>query len=328
MAPEWRGFIVIAYYKTSGGALRRVARAEVDCWVDVVNPTDAEQRLLLEDLGVVPEFLRAALDEEESAHIDIDDEAHQRMVIVDCPVEGDLVNPHDPNSVQYGTQPLAVLFLQEKGIMLTISLQRNPVVESMLVGPMEHLNTAKRVEIFFEILLREARIYPGYLANIGRQFARIEARLRSSMTNAELISLLDIQKSLVYFSTSLSSEKAVLDRIATGKVFAYDEDEGELLNDVLVEIAQATESCNIYTTIVANTMGAFGNVISNNLNTVMKALAIITVIMTIPNIVFGFYGMNTESLPLAGHWLYPLGMAVVACMVALAVCVHQGIFKK
>lgn len=319
---------MIAYYKTVGAVTQRVAWAQADCWVDVVDPTAEEQRLLLDELGVVPEFLRAALDEEESAHIDIDDDARQRMVIVDCPAAGDLADPRDPGSVQYKTHPLAVLFLQDKGILVTVSLQRNPVVESMLNAPMIRVDTAKRMQIFFEILLREAQLYPGYIANIGRQFGRIEARLRSSMTNAELISLLDIQKSLVYFSTSLSSEKSVLDRIATGKVFAYDEDEEELLNDVLVEIAQATEMCNIYSTIVANTMGAFGNVISNNLNTVMKALAIITVIMTIPNIVFGFYGMNTASLPMAGHWLYPLAMAVVACVAALVICVRTGIFKK
>ena len=322
-----KGGIVIAYYKTIDGVTRRIASPQADCWIDVVDPTSDEQRVLLDTLGVVPEFLRAALDEEESAHIDIDDEARQRMVIVDCPVAGELADPHDPGSVQYKTHPLALLFLQERGILITVSLERNPVVESMLSRPTNRIDTTKRMEIFFEILLREAQLYPGYLANIGRQFGRIEARLRSSMTNAELISLLDIQKSLVYFSTSLSSEKSVLDRIATGKVFAYVEDEEELLNDVLVEIAQATEMCNIYTTIVANTMGAFGNVISNNLNTVMKALAIITVIMTIPNIVFGFYGMNTASLPLAGHWVYPLAMAIVTCAAALVICVRTGIFK-
>lgn len=318
---------MIAYYKTIDAVTRRIAGPEADCWINVVNPTSQEQCDLLEELGVVPEFLQAALDEEESAHIDIDDDAHQRMVIVDCPAEGDLADPHDPGSMVYRTHPLSVLFLQDRGVLVTISLRRNEVVESMLAGTMERVDTSRRVQIFFEILLREARLYPGYLANLARQFARVEGRLRSSMTNAELIRLLDIQKSLVYFSTSLGSDKSVLDRIATGKVIDYTDEEKELLDDVLVEIGQATEMCNIYTTIVANTMGGFGNVISNNLNSVMKALAIITVIMTIPNIVFGFYGMNTASLPLAGHWVYPLTMALIACVAALVICVRTGIFK-
>lgn len=318
---------MIAYYKTTDSGIARIAEPLPGCWIDVVNPTEAERRLLLDELCVVPEFLRAALDLEESAHVDVDADAHQKLVVVDCPIETPPADPKDALSVQYETQPISLLFLPDRGIVVTVSVRSNPVVKMVIDDAVQPVDTSQRVQVLLAVLLRAARLYPGYLNNIARQFSRVDGKLRSSMKNAELIRLLDIQKSLVYFSTSLNSEKAVLDRIAAGKVFVMTDDEREQFNDVLVEIAQAMEMCKIYTDIVSNTMGAFGNVISNNMNSVMKALAIITVIMAIPNIVFGFYGMNTASLPLAGDWLYPLLMALAACAGALVICIRTGIFK-
>ncbi len=318
---------MITYFKMVDGTMQRATGPEWGCWVDVVAPNDGEQRILLEEMGVVPEFLRSALDEEESAHVDIDADAHQRMVIVDCPVIDENGQPDDPETVQYKTQPLAVIFLQEKGMAVSIGLHPNPMVNSVVGEGRRPDGEGGLTRLFLLVLLKAAQLYPGYLNGIVRQYVRTDARLRKSMNNAELIDLLDIQKSLVYFSTSLGSEKPVLDRLATGKVLDLDDDDREVLNDVVVEIAQATEMCRIYTDIVANTMGAYGNVISNNLNSVMKALAIITVIMTIPNIVFGFYGMNTTWLPLSSSWVYPLVMAVLACSLTLFVCIKAKVFK-
>lgn len=324
---ERGGATVITYCKMVKGTMQRVVGPEWGCWADVVAPSDGERRILLEEMGIVPEFLRSALDEEESAHIDIDEDAHQRMVIVDCPVVDDGTQPDDPETVQYKTQPLAVIFLQDKGMAVSIGLHPNPMVASV-VGEGKHPDgEGGLTRLFLQVLLKAAQLYPGYLNGIVRQYVRTDGRLRRSMSNAELINLLDIQKSLVYFSTSLGSEKPVLDRLASGKVVELDDEDREVLNDVVVEIAQATEMCRIYTDIVANTMGAYGNVISNNLNSVMKALAIITVIMTIPNIVFGFYGMNTAWLPLSSSWAYPLAIATVACAATLFVCIKAKVFK-
>ncbi len=318
---------MITYSKMVEGVVRHIAEPEPGCWVDVVGPDDRERRVLLDELGIVPEFLRSALDEEESAHVDIDEDARQRMVIVDCPVVDSHSLPDDPETVQYKTQPLAVIFLQDKDIAVSVGLHPNPMVQSVVGEGCHPDDGGGLTRVFLLVLLKAAQLYPGYLNGIVRQYVRTDARLRRSMNNAELIDLLDIQKSLVYFSTSLSSEKPVLDRLSSGKVLELDDDDREVLDDVVVEIAQATEMCRIYTDIVANTMGAYGNVISNNLNSVMKALAIITVIMTIPNIVFGFYGMNTTWLPLSSSWVYPLVMAVLACAVTLFVCIKAKVFK-
>ena len=141
------------------------------------------------------------------------------------------------------------------------------------------------------------------------------------MKNEELIQMLGLEKSLVYFSTSLKTDEIVLNKIMRGKLIKLYEDDQDLLEDVLIEVHQAIEMCNIYSNILSGTMDAFASVISNNLNIVMKVLTVITIVMAIPNIIFSFYGMNVDGLP-GAHWLFPSALAIIACLIA------TYIFKK
>ena len=142
--------------------------------------------------------------------------------------------------------------------------------------------------------------------------------------------MLNLEKSLVYFSTSLKADEVTLNKIAQGRIIPLYEDDQDLLEDVLVEVHQAIEMANIYSNTLSGTMDAFASIISNNLNIVMKVLSVITIVMAIPNIVFGFYGMNVDlpfdGVPLLDNWAFPLLLAAVGCLVAALIFKRKGMW--
>ena len=142
-----------------------------------------------------------------------------------------------------------------------------------------------------------------------------ERMLRKTMRNDELIKMLGFEKSLVYFSTSLKSTEATLHKIGYGRILRLYEEDRELLDDVSIEMSQAIEMCSIYSNVLNGTMDAFGNIINNNMNMTMKTLAILTLVLSIPNMVYGFYGMNTP-LPLDGTWYFAFALSLVATLSA------------
>ena len=198
-----------------------------------------------------------------------------------------------------------------KGYVVTISLYENLNIDDMAQGRIKGVNTDLKTRFLLLLLLRISQRYLIYLRQIDRISSRTEQRLHKSMQNKELIQMLGLEKSLVYFSTSLKTDEITLNKIMRGKAIKlYDEDQ-DLLDDVLIEIHQAIEMCNIYSNILSGTMDAFASVISNNLNIVMKVLTVITIVMAIPNIIFSFYGMNVAGLPFP-QWWFPTGLAIVS----------------
>jgi len=178
------------------------------------------------------------------------------------------------------------------------------------------------------LLFRGATRYLMYLKQIDRIASHLESKLHKSMKNQELIELLGLEKSLVYFSTSLKSNEVTLEKILRGRVIKmYDEDQ-DLLEDVLIEVKQAIEMANIYSSILSGTMDAFASIISNNLNIVMKVLTSITILMAIPTMVFSFYGMNIENgLFLDQFQWFPLAFSAVATGIVAAILVKKNMFK-
>ena len=151
---------------------------------------------------------------------------------------------------------------------------------------------------------------------IERDFTKIERRLYDSLKNEELIQLLGLSKSLVYFSASLKGNEVTMEKMLRGRILKLYEDDRDLLEDALIEIRQAIEMAGIYSSILAGTMDAYASVVSNNLNIIMKVLTVITIIMTIPNIIFGFYGMNItgNDLPFAYWWWVPVVISICGCI--------------
>ena len=165
-------------------------------------------------------------------------------------------------------------------------------------------------------MLRVATRYLQYLKQIDKISMQVEAELRKSMKNSELFHLLSIQKSLVYFSSSLKANEITIEKIMRGRAVRLYEEDQDLLEDVLIEVKQAIEMSNIHLNILSGTMDAFASIISNNLNIVMKVLASITLIISIPTVISSMYGMNVDDLPIPEFW-FPVAMAMV-CMVVAA----------
>ena len=294
---------MIECFKTQeNGTIQRIERPEAGCWVNVVAPTAEERTWLEGELGVLPEFVSSALDEEETSRIDFDEDVNQTFVIVDYPIEPGEDGRDGVH--QYDTMPLSMVFMPQKGMFVTLSLFENVVTRDMAAGRIRGVDTRYRTRFLLQLLLRISQLYLVYLRRIDRLSSRTEERLHASVRNEELIQMLNLEKSLVYFSTSLKSDEVTLNKIMQGRIIPLYEDDQDLLEDVLVEIHQAIEMCNIYSNTLSGTMDAFASVISNNLNIVMKVLSVITIVMAIPNIIFGFYGMNVglpfDGVPIVG----------------------------
>lgn len=314
---------MLEFYKTFGTETKKIDKPEPGSWISAIAPTEEEKNYLIEEMGILPEFVKSSLDAEESSHIDYDEDYNQTLVIVDYPSAEEVEDGYDKNMLQYTTLPLGIVIM--KGYVVTISLYENLNIDDMAQGRIKGVNTDLKTRFLLLLLLRISQRYLIYLRQIDRISSRTEQRLHKSMQNKELIQMLGLEKSLVYFSTSLKTDEITLNKIMRGKAIKlYDEDQ-DLLDDVLIEIHRAIEMCNIYSNILSGTMDAFASVISNNLNIVMKVLTVITIVMAIPNIIFSFYGMNVAGLPFP-QWWFPTGLAIVACIIATIIFIKKDMF--
>ena len=193
-------------------------------------------------------------------------------------------------------------------------------------GLVKNAETQKKTSFILYLLLQVAKRFLQYLKQIDKIYNYMERQLYKSQRNKELIQLLDLEKSLVYFNTSLKANEVTLEKILRGRIITLYEEDHDLLEDVLIEVRQAIEMANIYSSIISGMMDAFASVISNNLNVIMKVLTSLTILLTLPNIIFGFYGMNVANLPLDHFWWFPLVIAGVAIVVVGIVLKMKDLF--
>ncbi len=275
----------------------------------------------------MPEFVQSSLDDDERSHVDYDDDTGQVLVILDCPFIEDDQEAEHPEIVQYDTHPLSLLFLPESDILVTVSLRENDTLDAFEQGRVRHMNTNQRTRMLLQMLLRISQRYLAYLRNIDRQFNANEKQLRQTMRNSELIKMLGFEKSLVYFSTSLKSMEATLTRISSGRFLRLYEDDRDLLDDVFIEIRQAMEMCTVLHGVLNGTMDTYASVINNNLNFTMRTLTIVTIVLSIPTMIFSFYGMNVGDLPLAVNWLFALVFSIAVSAAVILFFVRSRFFK-
>ena len=269
-----------------------------DHWIHMANPTDKEIEFIAKTVGVNEDMIKAALDEEERARVEKDDDTGAVLVVTDIPF-----TEEDETHYTYTTLPFGFISVGET--MITVCLEETSLIDDMLSARfIRDLNLHKRTRFLIQLQYTISKKFLHYLKQIDRASQRVQNELEKSMKNSELIEMLDLEKSLVYFSTSLRSNSVVLDKLPKLTKF-YDEDE-DLWEDVIIENKQAIEMSNIYRDILSGTMDAFASVISNNLNIVMKVLASVTIILTIPSIIFGLWGSNVpvpfETSPY-GFWI-------------------------
>lgn len=310
---------MLNFYKTVDNRILKIDAPEPGCWISVVSPTEAEVAYLTGDLGVEPDFVRAALDEEESSHIESEED--QTLVIVDYPSAEEQTDEN--KTLLYTTLPMGIIITRD--YVITVCLNDNLTIMDMAEGRVKGLQTSLKTRFLLLTLLRIAARFLIYLKQIDKLSSTTESRLHQSMRNKELIQLLGLEKSLVYFSTSLKSDEVTLEKILRGRIIKLYEEDEDLLEDVLIEVKQAIEMCNIYSGILSGMMDAFASVISNNLNIVMKVLTAITIVMAIPNMVFSFYGMNVSGLPFPVWWV-PIVISLIIAAIGTLILVKKDMF--
>lgn len=276
---------MLAIFKTTPQGLERLDDFEVGSWIDLVNPSEEELERVSVGLDIPLDLLKGPLDEEEKSRIDIEDGLTH--VIVDIPVLARIGEEQG-----YNTIPLGMLVHPD--YFVTTCLRPNPILGEFERGTVKSFATFKKTRFLFQILQTISAFYLRYLGRIDRETDKVERELRASMKNAEIFDLLALQKSLVYFTTSLRSNESVLQKLLRTKSLKMYEEDEELLEDVIVENKQASEMARIYTDILTGMMDAFTSVISNNLNRVMKLLTSLTIILSIPTIVASYFGMNVR----------------------------------
>jgi magnesium transporter len=261
-----------------------------DSWIRLYEPSETEIATVAEKCAIPPEFLKAALDEEERPRIDADDGVV--LIVMDIPVMTEF-----EEIKTLTTHPLGIIIT--KDYLVTVCSRKSQVLDDFVAGKVRHFTTAKRTRFMFQIFYRNASYYLSHLRQIERSISRIEVELHRSLKNEELFQMLELEKSLIYFSTSLKSNETVLERILRSKPLKMYEEDAEFLEDVIIENKQAMEMSQIYLHILNGMTQAFATIISNNLSVVMKFLASVTIIIAVPTMIASFYGMNVLNLPLS-----------------------------
>jgi len=298
------------YRSESDGRLAEIDTIIDGSWISLIDPTPAESAAVAKQCGVDPDDLRAALDVEERSRVT--SEEGYVLVLVDVPTQ-------EPRAGRqwYVTIPLGVVITDR--VIITVCLEHVSLISEFETGRIRDWRTFMKTRFTLQLLLRNARAYLSALRVIDKMIDRQEARLRRSARNAELIEMLELEKSLVYLNTSLISNQRVLDRLVrTSALKKYPEDD-DLLEDTIIENEQAMEMAGIYSGILSGMMDAYASVIANNQNAIMKTLALVTIVMAIPNLVFSAYGMNvaSEGMPLAASRLGFMVVVVSAVLVAV-----------
>lgn len=278
---------MLTIFKSSPAGLRAIDTIETNSWIHVVGPTKSESERLRTELNVPDSFITASLDVDELARIDREDDV---MLVI-------LLVPHvygDQRDVPYSTVPLGIIMTAQ--FLITVCSIELPFINDFGARMTRSISTAKRNRLILHLFYSTAQTYLTYLRQIDATVDVIQFKLQSSLKNHELLALLRYQKSLTYFRTGLESNGIMMRRLQKTRLFEIYPEDDELLEDVLVENAQATEMTKISADILNQTMDAFASIISNNLNDVMKILAVATIILSIPTVLASLYGMNV-TLP-------------------------------
>ena len=303
---------MIRVFRTLDDEIHKINEIQEGCWVALTAPSPTELKEISEKYDIDIDHLQAPLDEEERSRIEVED--HYTLIIVDIPM-----TEERKGKDYFVTIPCGIIIAED--LIFTICLIDTPVLTAFMDGRIRNFFTFKKTRFILQILYRNASMYLQYLRFIDKKSEEVEHKLHISQKNAELIEFLELEKSLVYFTTSLRSNEVVLEKmLKIEQIKKYPEDE-DLLEDVIIENKQAIEMANIYSGILNGTMDAYANIISNNMNISMKFLAVLTIVMSIPTMLASFAGMNVQGVPFSDHpygfWIMvALGIGI-ACITGL-----------
>lgn len=305
---------MLSIYRTEDSRISSFEKAEKGCWIKLTDPSDIECEEVSKDFSFDLSDVRAALDVEETSRISVEDD--YTLILVDIP-SAEVRN----NRRGYTTIPLGILINED--VIVTVCSEEATALTSFLEQRVRNFSTKKQMRFTYQILYNVCMRYQALLKNIDKKRTELEERINEGMSDSDLIDLHELESNLVYFATSLRANGAVLDRLTRyGNLRRYEEDV-ELLEDVVIENKQAIEMTSIYRDIMTGTRELMSSVISNRLNNVMKYLAAITIVMAIPTIIGGLFGMNVP-VPLTNA---PFGFVAI-CLSTLLICVVTMIVLK
>ncbi len=301
---------MVKYYKTDNQIIHEESRLTDGAWAQLTAPTAEECGAIAEELNVDIADVQAALDEEESSRIELED--GYTLILVDIPTTE---IRHEKRS--YTTVPLGIILTQD--VIVTVCTEDTPVLKNFVNNRVKEFSTKKRLRFVYQILYRTAAMYQMNLRIIDKRRTEIEERIGDKTEDMDLIDLHELESTLVYFATSLRANSVVLDRLTRYKRLEQYPEDKELLDDVIVENRQAIEMTSIYRDIINGTRELMSSVIDNRLNNVMKYLTSITVVMAVPTVISGLYGMNVDEkwMPFSDT---PYGFLII-CVLTLLICV-------
>ena len=290
---------MMTIYRWENGGLKETPDFAPSCWINLVEPTTTELEAVIAAKNVPRDFLTDPLDRDERPRFDYDDDATLLIVHVPCPVEGDEVAP-------YCTVPLGIVLAGES--VITVCSMRTPVTTAFLDQIRRVCPPKDKYRFAFRLLWHGGVLFLRYLHDIHLRTNALEEELHESISNKVLLKLLTIEKTFVYFTTSLKADTIALARANTSRQVVLTEDDSDQLEDAMVEYQQALETATIHANILNGTLDTFASLINNNLNNVMKYLTAVTILLAVPTLVASIYGMNLQTLPFMSH---PHSFAIV-----------------
>ena len=263
--------------------IKKVKKITVDCWMELTTPTNDEIDKVVAKTLVDKDLITKMLDVEELPRIERSGNA--TLIVVDTPY---LDEDH-----QYTTIPLGII-ITDNNYVITVSPKRTTILNAFKQDKVKDFRTAKKTRFLIQILLHTAATYLSVLKQVSRDIDQKEEELKKSTKNKDLVDMLEIEKTLVYFMTSLKSNDVVLGKLSKGNILPLYENDGELLEDAIIEYKQAMEMTTIYKGILLSIKDTYSTVVSNNLNIAMKFLAAATIVLSIPTMISSFLGMNID----------------------------------
>ena len=281
-------------------------------WINLVNPSEKEIETVCQNLQIEDEFIRYALDYEEKARIDIEEDEGTILFVVDTPT----IEKREETQM-YTTVPLGMIIVRDD-FFITVSLRANKIIKDLEKGKIRNLQTYKKSRLLLQILYSNSAQFLEYLKQINKETEIAEHILKNSTRNEELLKMMNLEKGLVYFQTSLKSNELVMEKTMRGKIIKLYEEDEDILEDAIIENKQAIEMAKIYNDILNSTMDTYASIISNNLNDVMKFLTSITIILAVPTMISSFWGMNV-ALPLQHNALGFIVMVIISIIATVLV---------
>lgn len=308
---------MISKYITENGKLKEINDYMTGMWINLTAPSQDESLEISRRYAIDLTDVRAALDEEESSRVDVNED--YVLIIFDIPT---VEIRH--NQEAYSTIPIGVLWTDEA--IITICSVETPVLKHFIVNNVKDFTTKKQVRFTYQILYRTCALYQSYLRIIDRKRLEMEERIGGATEDADIINLHEMESNLVYFDTSLRANRMIVDRLTRYSGIKKFQEDQELLDDVIIENLQAIEMTQIYRDILKGTRELMSTVINNRLNNIMKLLAAITIVMAIPTIISGIYGMNVSGkwMPLSNT---PYGFFII-CGIIFLVCIIVALILR